>query len=513
MDTQHAAQRHQFGRVTLFLFKIVGVDKDVMKLCPTRDADNAKTVGWLMLAVWLCQTALFSVMAHLLLARDGEIRPQLIVAGMLVATLVLLIDSYMIMRPSWFVHGLEELKRGGLIVPGSTWARVKTFIFLTVRLALSFVFALLTAILLGVLVFAKDIGAEIDRAYLQQNTELFAAAAARVDEDLRKNSEARVEVGNTIARAEEEEARLREAAVNPGVENPELKPLLERVARLEQVKINADRELVRARNFTNNERVGLPGEPGNSNEVGEGPRWKAGLERIAIAEGHAQKAAEALAAAQERLRQLQDSIAAETRARVKTVETRLAEVARGKQAEQARLAGLEEAYRRLTEDRERIIWESVQRDPAFVPKDEGLLARMRVLKKLSDDPTIFTVIILFELAFFGIELAAVLCKITTFVPAMYSVMLAKEDYLRAITAAHDLAQEISRARGGQEPAPDAPAPEPVEPSGGPPSGAPAGASAPPAPGDDATSPGPRGRPRGAAWRPKVWKPDGEGSPA
>src|SRR5262249_25754305 len=159
---------------------------------------------------------------------------------------------------------------------------------------------------LGVLVFATDIASKIDEAYLRRNTELFNAAAARVDEDLRKNAESRAQVANTIARAEEEQGHLRETAVNPGLENPELKPLLDRVARLEQMRIGAEQALVRARNFTINEQGGLSGEPGNSTIAGEGPKWRAGMERIAIAERHLRDAIKALAEAQERLRQVQE---------------------------------------------------------------------------------------------------------------------------------------------------------------------------------------------------------------
>jgi Domain of unknown function (DUF4407) len=512
MNTQSEALTHQFNSHARFDFFISGVEKALMRLCPERDVHLARILGWIMEIVWCWQTALFSVMAHMLLAPAGEIRPELILAGMLVATLVLLIDNYMIMRPSWFLHGLEELKRGGLIVPGNPWMRVKAFIFLAVRLALSFVFALLTAIMLGVLIFAKDIAGEIDRAYLQRNSELFNAAAARVDEDMRKNAEARAQVANTIALAEEEQARLREAAVNPGPENAELKPLLDRVARLEQVRIGAEQALVRARNFTNNEGVGLPGEPGNSREAGQGPKWKAGVERVAIAEWHLEQATKAFAAAQERLRQVQESIAIETRARLKTIEDRLAEVERSNQSEKTRLAGLEEAYRQLTENRERIIWESVRRDPSFVPKDEGFLARVRVLQKLSDDSTVFTVVLLFELAFFVIELAAVLCKITAFVPTTYSVLLAKADFLRAVTAAQDVADEVAATRSPRHPpTPPAPPEFPSPPSGGSPSAPPENPSG--TGPSTSTPPRRRGRPPGPTWRPNVWKPGGEGSPA
>jgi hypothetical protein len=129
-------------------------------------------------------------------------------------------------------------------------------------------------------------------------------------------------------------------------------------------------------------------------------------------------------------------------------------VTRGKEAQQARLANLQEEHKRLTADRERIIREAVEADPTYVPKDEGFIARLRALRQLMGDPEIAIIVALFDLAFFGIELAAVLSKILTKVPSTYAVMLASEEHLSAFHAAKELARAI---KSGKEP-PQAAAP-------------------------------------------------------
>ncbi len=51
---------------------------------------------------------------------------------------------------------------------------------------------------------------------------------------------------------------------------------------------------------------------------------------------------------------------------------------------------------------------AVEADPAFVPANDGLLARIRALKTLTTDPWTFMVVLLLEVFFAGVELAAVL---------------------------------------------------------------------------------------------------------
>lgn len=443
-----------FNIFTRFQIWLTGTDRELLATCPSRDIGNVKTIAWLMIGVWLWQTAMFALVAHMMLARAGDIRPSLIATAMLIATMILLIDSYMIMRSSWYVHGLEELKRGGLGIQVSLVARIKSWMSLAVRLFISLVLAMLIALFCAVLLFGKDISKDIEAAYQQQNARLMSAVTTRVDSDLRKKADALAAANAVAARLNDEEASLRRIIVDPTVTDAEMKLMLDRIGRLEEAKRNADRTLTAAEAFASNELAGVRGAPGNSGIPGAGPIRRAAEERLQAARRAVETIGQELTAAQTRLRELQELGAASAKRRAEAATQKLADVTRERPTAQARAATLEEEYRAMSTRREQAIQAALEADPSYLPKDDGLLARVRVLKQMMNDPWVFTIVVLFDLAFFALELAAVLSKITTFVPASYSVALAYEDYLRAYQYAQALADEINnlgqrRRRGAQ----------------------------------------------------------------
>ncbi len=85
------------------------------------------------------------------------------IASLFIATFILFIDSYMIMRSGWHLSGIAELKRGGLDISGGPVARIKTGFFLTFRIMLSIGLAQLTAIFVSLLIFAADINSPIEK--------------------------------------------------------------------------------------------------------------------------------------------------------------------------------------------------------------------------------------------------------------------------------------------------------------------------------------------------------------
>lgn len=438
-----AITRQTFNTFTRFQIWLTGTDPVLLARCPARDIGNVKTIAWLMMGVWIWQTTMFALVAHMMLARAGDIRPALIATAMLIATLILLIDSYMIMRSSWYVHGLEELKRGGLGIQVSLAARIKSWMSLAVRLFISLVLAMLIALFCAVLLFGKDISKDIESAYQQQNARLMAAVTARIDNELKKMADAVAAATAVMTRLNDDEASLRRIIVDPAVTDAEMKLTLDRIARLEGVKRNAERALTEAEAFAANELGGIRGAPGNSGIPGSGPVRRAAEERLQAARRASENAGRELTAAQARLRELQELSAASARRRADTAAQKLADVTRDRPIAQTRLTALEEEYRTMSARREQAIQAALEADPAYLPKDDGLLARVRVLKQMMNDPWVFTIVVLFDLAFFALELAAVLSKITTFVPASYSVELAYEDYLRAYSYAQALADEIN----------------------------------------------------------------------
>src|ERR1700687_82108 len=137
MNSEGFGARHKIGLWLRFLCWLVGVDSDLLAQCPRRDLDAVRTLAGIMIGVWVFQSALFTLAARIALARDDEFRPELMAAGMLLATLILLIDSYVIMRSSWSLHGLQLLQRGGFPDFETKSARIKRTLFVVVRVALS----------------------------------------------------------------------------------------------------------------------------------------------------------------------------------------------------------------------------------------------------------------------------------------------------------------------------------------------------------------------------------------
>jgi uncharacterized protein DUF4407 len=548
MDASILEQRKTLDPITRLLARLAGADADMLAQCPARDIDNVRNVSAIMILVWLIQTGVFAVVAHMMLARPGQFRPELIVAAGLLATLILLMDSAMIMRAAWAAQGIDELARGGLNISRGWGNRIKSGLLLTVRLAISFVLSALMAVFLSILLFETDVNRELDGMYQEQNAALFADAAGRVDERLRKNVEIRDEIRSGITRTEQEEKDLRPIIIDPMLEEPELKVALERVARLEAAKAAADADLVKAQEFSTHELAGKVVAPGNSGVPGAGPVRRAAEERVAIATRSVEAAAEALSRAQAQVGELRKGRTDAAERRSETAQARLAEVFKRRQAEEAKLAELEDEHRRLSAGREETIRASVESSPTHLPKNEGFLARVRALDRLTRDRVILSVVILFELAWLAIELAAVFTKIATFVPATYARMLAAEDYGQAVKTAHDVASKINSYGPPQDPAGDEPEEDVPEFEAG---GADAAASgAPPeqpspdlkdrlntAMGASATreaakqrpeaeqadgaqtagarpaaaphAPRPRGRPPGPKWRPHVVPPEGE----
>lgn len=183
METDlHFSRR--FGWFTRFQFRVAGVDVDVMGECPDRDISNVKTVAWLLMAVWVWQFALFTAVAHMMLARQGELRPELFAAGAVLASVILLIDSYVIVRSSWSLQGIKELARGGLEIPSTTWASIKNGLFVLLRVLVTIGMAQLLALFLAILMFGKDIQADLDRRFRELNGPLIAKITDQVDRSI-----------------------------------------------------------------------------------------------------------------------------------------------------------------------------------------------------------------------------------------------------------------------------------------------------------------------------------------
>jgi hypothetical protein len=437
------------GPFTKFIFKIAGVDEETLRLCPPQDWDNVRAIGEIMICTWLYQCALFYIIGHRLFAAAGQIRPDLGLAAMFLATFIMAIDSYMIMRSGWHLSGIEELKRGGLDVAGGRLARVKAVVFLAVRIALSVGLAQLTAIFVALLIFGADIDARLLDAYREANAPLIATATTLVDGAIERGTAAVTAQSERVASLTGQATTVRQNEI----EAPQVQEAQREVARLIEENTKAEQDVRNAETFATNEMAGIRGANSNSGQAGRGPRYRAAMDQLAAAQARVQKAARELNAARQRLDNVRTNTPANDTSRQHSHE-QLIEFEQTLAAEKAQLTVLKDDLAKLTAGREAAIRRSVEEAPGHVALKRGFLQQLAVLGQIADDNRrIAAVILLIDLVSFGFELAAVLAKVTSYVPTTYAMLLARDAYMRVVRAVDEMMAEL-KTRETDPPSPD-----------------------------------------------------------
>jgi hypothetical protein len=489
----------KLGWLSRFLLHIAGADEELLKKCPPRDLNNVRAVAGLMLATLCYQTGLFALIGHELFAPPGQIRPEIILGALAIATFVLLIDSFAIMRCGWHLEGLKELRRGGLDIGGGAGSRVKAGLFLSIRvLILSVGLAQLTALFVSLVVFSTDIHARIDKTYRTENGVLIAKATELVDAPIqRQTEEVKAETARVAGLSAQVES-LRQNVIDPAAGDRQIQEAEKEVQRLIGEKAKADEELTASETFAANEYGGIKAAPGNTGRPGFGLRYRAAMEQVAKAKGRLQKIEKDLEAARARLETLrkQNSAATETvlqrsRDQLPGFEDNLKAEATGLETHKKELAD-------LIANRETAIRAAVERDPQHVRYDDGFLNQLKTLDQIAhEDTKIALVIILIDVVSFGLELAAVLSKAFGYAPTTFSALLESDIYRQVVHIAQEMTAELEAIETGEQPSPPEP-PPPEKPaasseeaSAAPPAGPSAAADGAPA----LPAKRPRGRPR------------------
>jgi hypothetical protein len=444
MDLPNLHVARKCGPITTLFYKIAAVDQKTMAGCPEHDHNNACAVAEIQIAVWIYQTALFSIISHRLFATPGTIRPELVFMSMFLATFILLIDSYMVMRSSWHLSGIDLLKRGGIDISGGPWARIKATIFLVVRIGLSVGLAQLTAVFVSILIFASDIDAKIFNAYRLANAHLIIGATEPVDVEIKSATDAAEMQKTHVAALVAQVNTLRNYEIDPTSGDPLVQQAQQELTQMLRAKSKADEDLRATEIFATNELGGIQGS-GNSGRPGHGPRHRAAVEQLANARMHAQEATSAVESARKRLDALRkqqhglalEAIRQQAHDQLPVFEARLAE-------ENAKLSALNDELTRLTHGRNDAIRANIERAPDHVALDNGLLNQIRILDEMAQDsPKIMALILLIDLTSFGFELAAVLAKITSFVPTTYAAILARDAYMGAVRMVDAMVKELN----------------------------------------------------------------------
>lgn len=400
---------------------LVGVDPDLMATCPPRDRDGVRLLAALMTLVWLWQSAIFAAVAHLMLARPSEIRPDLIAGAGLLATIILLLDSYVVMRPSWTGFGHEELRRGGLAIRLPVLARVKSGVFLALRLALSAVIGTLVALFVSLILYGKDIGGQLAAEHAAHNAPVIAAATRRVDDRIARNVGSQADLRARIAAADRTADGLRHGLAERA--DPATAGAATELARAERIRERAEAEVRQRRRAD-----------------GASP---------ARAQSRLGAATAARDAARVRLTEAERRALPLAQGRDTVLTGQLGALDAQRRQDLDRLAVAEIEQRTMVDGWTAAVRAAVAADPAYAAPDDGLLARLRALKALTADPWVGAVVFLLEMFFAGIELAAVFAKLLSFVSTTYATRLAREDQLRQVATAREIGAALEAS---EEPA-------------------------------------------------------------
>ena len=422
-----------------FIYFLVGVDTEILARCPQRDRGNILTIGYLLIGVWFWQLIVVSVALHVGLAQPGEFRAEFVGLAALVATLVLLFDSYLV-RASWETTGLEQLNRAGMRIPMPWSAKLKNVAFMGVRAGVTVLLALLTGSLMSLMLFSKDVEKQLAAAATEKNSPLVQAIGRRFDTETRRLEAEREQQLAAIAKADADGSALRQSVLNQIPVDPEIGLVTDRVRDILRRREAAERRLT---------------------QVSAVARDASGSTRVAIARRNLDALNRDVAAAQERLSALQNRRDGAAQRLTGTADGRLKDTKAVRDAAELRVRTLDAAIAKRTESREASIRDALVRDPGYASPDDGLLSRLKALKALTADPFIFWTVLLLDAVFVAIELAAVLSKVMTFVPAAYALKLAVE----TVKLGHGAREELAKLLGLDLP------PPPASPTGSPASGA------------------------------------------
>ena len=452
MDMMTAQPTKKSGFLIRFLLFIVGVDEETLLVCPQRDWENVRAVGLLLVCTWLYQTALFSIISNRLFAAPGEILPSLLAASAFLASFIMSIDSYMILRSGWNLQGLQELKRGGIDISGGAMASIKAGFFLAIRIILSIGIAQLTAIFLSLLIFGSDITARLQESYQKANAALIASSTTLVDEDIRRATNAlNTETAQDAALAAQVTV-LRQNEIDPSAGDPEVQLAEQQVAQLLAQKSAADQAVVHTEMFASDEIGGIIGAPGNSGVPGSGPRRHAALEAVSNAKDQDQQLIAELDTAQSRLGTLRSHSLTGSAATEQQSKTELPTFEPVLTAEETKLASMKNALAAQEANRDSAISAAVKAAPNYVPYDNGLLTQLTVLDQIShENRKITAVIILVDVTSFGFELAAVLAKVTSYVPTTYAALLARAAYMDVVRLVDEMMEELNAPTNKKNP--------------------------------------------------------------
>lgn len=276
------------------------------------------------------------------------------------------------------------------------------------RVGIALGVAAVTGPLATLYLFQDDVKSQIAANHAARNAPLVRVIEARDDNTLTANRSLRGQLEARLASVEMSIAALRESTGGGAAEPPAIREQAALVSRLADDKAAADRELIEAEALVTDELAGIPGA-NRSGRPGEGPRYTAAVTKRDQAKGRATAASAALVEAQDRLRQLRDAAATQVESASADAAARLKALLAEREAAQADLARFDAEYQALVAGRSQRIVDALAADPARVPEEAGLTARLSALWQISlAHPENLVMLIGLHVVFVGLELVVML---------------------------------------------------------------------------------------------------------
>ena len=432
----------QFSFIRRVIHRLAGVDNDTMRQCPPHDADNVRALGELLIASFIWQSLLLTLIGERLFAEPGQFRPDILVGAAGIALFVMLIDSYIFYRSGFELAGIEELRRASLDVGGP--GPGKKIAYLIARIFLSIGFSQLTAIFTALLIFGSDIDSRLLSTYQTANARSLATVAGLTDADIQRTTSAVKMQEGRIEAVSSQVTTLRQHDIDPTTSEPRLQQAQQEVSRALDAKMKADESTVAAETFASMEKGGVTVDGRSSGIAGIGPRYKAALETVETAKRHAQEASSSLDDARARLEKMRKESASAASVQQERSHSELPTYEQSLTTEEGKLAKLKDQLSTLVKDRPETIRRGVEAAADYVPLNRGFLAQLVALDEIAtENRKIGMVILLIDIVSFGLELAAVLAKVSSYVPMKYSALLAANSYAAAVRIADELVAKLA----------------------------------------------------------------------
>jgi hypothetical protein len=292
-------------------------------------------------------------------------------------------------------------------------------------------------------IYNKEINAQITRDHVRQNAPVIARATKRVEESIESSERRRQALTASIAKSKEEVAQLGATILDPHVSDPELRTAIDALGQAQATKAEAESALLEAKSAMADELDGTirkprRGGPTRSGRIGQGPKYRAAVQRLQVAETQLRTATGAVASAEAKIAAIRSGNAVEVDRRTSAARNRIADLNRQRADEARQLSEMTAAHLTRSADRDRLVQEAIRNDPNFIPREEGLLTRLKALRELMNEPAVAAMVYLLDFLLVLLELAAVLGISLAFTPSTYALLVLERELKRSVETARRL---------------------------------------------------------------------------